>query len=74
MRILKLSWPLALLGLRLRIIFPISSAENVIVDKRLSVRYLGLDGSLLVIREYCLEKKLSKSLPFSLKSITKRFS
>ena len=38
MRILKLSWPWALLGLRLQINFPISLAENVIVDKRLSVR------------------------------------
>ena len=63
MQILKLSWPWALLGLRLQIIFPISSAENVIVDKRLSVMYLGLVGSLLllVIWEHCLEKKLLKS-------------
>ena len=38
MRIIQLSWPWALLGLRHRIIFPISSTENVIVDKRLSAR------------------------------------
>ena len=52
---LKLSWSWAFLGLRLRIIFPISSAENVVVDKRLSVRQLGLVGSF---REYWLEKKV----------------
>ena len=38
MSILKLSRAWSLLGSRLRIIFPISSAENEIVDKRLGVR------------------------------------
>ena len=35
--------------------FPISSTEDVIVDKRLSVRWLGLVGNLLllIIREHC---------------------
>ena len=37
-QILKISWVLALLGSRLQIIFPKSLAENVIVDKSLSVR------------------------------------
>lgn len=46
-QVLKISWLLTLLGSRLRIIFPPSLAENVILDKSLSVRQLGLVGNLL---------------------------
>ena len=76
MRILSYHGHGLCLGSRLRMIFPISSAENVIVDKILLVRLLGLGESLvrLVIKGHCLETKLLKSLAFSLMSIMKRFS
>ena len=74
MQILNLLWLWALLGLRLRIISPISLAKTVIVDERLSVLQLELVGSLLLlaIKEHCLGKKLLKSSAFSLKSIMKQ--
>ena len=49
-----------MLGSRLRIILPISLAENVIADKNLWMGWLVRVGSLLwlVIREPYLEKKV----------------
>ena len=48
---------------------PISLAENVTVDRRLSVLYLKSAGKglLLGIREHCLEKKKIKKFGFFLK-------
>ena len=53
---------MALLGLRLRIIFSISSTEILTVDKHLSVRQLRLVERLilLVIREHCRKKTIEK--------------
>ena len=55
--------PWALFELRFVIIFPISLAENLTVDRRLSAIYLTLEGSELLsrIREHCLEKKQKSS-------------
>ena len=76
MRILTLSCSWALWWSRSWIIFPISFAENVTEDNRLSVRKLRLVGSLLWLakREHCLEKKELKSSAFSLKSVIKHLS
>ena len=56
--------------------FPISLAENVTVDRCLSVIQLTSAGRELLLgrREHCLEKKILKSCAFSLKSVMKRFS
>ena len=66
-----LSWPLALLGLRLRIIFYILLAVKLIVCNFLSVTYLRFVESLhsFFNKEHWLEKKKEfKSSAFSLKS------
>ena len=57
-------------------IFPIFLAENVTVDRRLSAIWLTSAGRkiLLGIMEHCLEKKILKSLVFSLKSVMKRYN
>ena len=75
-RILTLSWPWALFGLRLRIIFSILSVMKLIVRNLLTVTYLRFVGSLLQSfnKEHSLEKKELKSYAFSLKSVIKRFS
>ena len=76
MQILTLSCLWALWWSRSWIIFPISFAENVTGDNRLSVRKLQLVGSLLWLakREHCLEKKELEISAFSLKSVIKHFS
>ena len=53
---------MALQGLRLRIIFSISSTEILTVDKHLSVRQLRLVERLilLVIREHCRKETIEK--------------
>ena len=75
-RILMLSWPWALFGLRLPIIFSLLSVVKLIVRNLLSVTYLRLLGSLLQVfnKEHWLEKKELKSSAFSKKSVIKRFS
>ena len=74
-RILALSWPWALFGLRRTIILSILSVVKLIVRNLLSVTYLIYVGSLLQFfnKEHWLEKKELKSSAFSLKSIIKRF-
>ena len=75
-RILMLSWPWALFGLRLTIIFSILLVVKLIVRNLLSVTYLRFVGSLLQFfnKEHWLEKKELKSSAFSLKSVIKQFS
>ena len=76
MRILILSWPCALFGSRFWITFAILSWEKLAKDRRLSVKYLICDGSLLLllIKEHCVAKWELKSSAFSLKSVTNLFS
>ena len=69
MRILLLSCQWALFEWRFWTIFQIASAQNVAVDKRLSVIKLTPAGRelLLGIGKHCLEKKKLKSSFFSLR-------
>ena len=71
-RMLILSWPWALFGLRFWMIFNMSLLTNFTVDKRLSVRKWSRGGSLLpfLIKEHCFAKKELKSSAFPLKSVT----
>ena len=66
-----LSWPWALFGLRLTIIFSILLVVKLIVRNLLSVTYLRFVGSLLQFfnKEHWLENKELKSSAFSLKSV-----
>ena len=70
-RMLILSWPWALFGLRFWIIFNMSLFTNFTIDKRLSVKKWSRGGSLLsfLIKEHCFAKKELKSSAFSLKSV-----
>ena len=66
-RIMMLSWPWALFGLRLTIIFFLLSAVKWIVRNLLSVTYLRFVGSLHFFnKEHWLEKKELKSSAFYL--------
>ena len=71
-RMLILSWPWALFGFRLRIIFDMSLFTSFSIDKRWSVRKWSREGSLLsfLIKEHCFAKKELKSSAFCLKSVT----
>ena len=68
---LIISWPWALLGSKLLIIFPMSLSVKEMLDRDLSVKLSQLVGSTLVfvINEHWLAKKELKSSAFSLKSV-----
>ena len=71
MRILIISKPWVLFGLRFLMIFAISSLVNEIVERRLFVLFKEFVGGLLVFstRVHCLAKKSLKIWAFFLKSI-----
>ena len=72
-RLLILSWPWALFGFRLMIIFNMSSLfTNFSIDKAWSVRKWSREGSLLsfLVKEHCFVKNELKSSAFCLKLVT----
>ena len=71
MRILIMSKPWALFGLKFLVIFAISSLVNETVERRLFVLLKELVGSLLEFSTsvHCLAKKSLKIWAFSLKSV-----
>ena len=70
MRILVISWPLALLWWRCQVIFGISLLLNEIGQRTFSFLFKNVEGSLLelFIKKHCSAKELNRSA-LSLKSV-----